>query len=162
MEQGHALIGFLRHSINIPDKENPFAFTAACTVRKGCGTSIFLMPAMPKCRGAQSGVSQSEEASQGFVGRNKHVTWKHTPVFPSLRSDQSGMWFRSGWDQPAWSQSMKLFHLQMTSQTVLEFSLLFGSHLVRLLQFNKYHEPPRRSSSLDQHSNTSFMLHHLG
>jgi len=29
VEQGHALIGFLLHGINIPDEENPFAFPIA-------------------------------------------------------------------------------------------------------------------------------------
>lgn len=35
VEQGHALIDFLLHGINIPDEENPFAFPIALYCAQG-------------------------------------------------------------------------------------------------------------------------------
>lgn len=48
MEQGHALIGFLLHSIDIADKENPFAFTVALDGVQACSPYIFSNAASAK------------------------------------------------------------------------------------------------------------------
>jgi hypothetical protein len=74
-EQGHALIGFLQHGINTPDRENQFPFTTACTLHKGWGTYMFSDAGCAK-------VQRSPESGfQNYRGRAKGL-FQETNVSP--------------------------------------------------------------------------------